>query len=43
MNGDFVSFFETQKNKRKGPNRINWEIAIAYFKQFAGEKVLLAV
>lgn len=40
MNGDFVSFFEAQKDKRKGSNRINWEMAIAYFKQFAGEKVL---
>jgi len=40
MNGDFVSFFEAQKDKRKGSNRINWEMAIAYFKQFAGDKAL---
>lgn len=40
MNGDFVEFFETQRESRKGTNLENWRMVIGYFKSFAGEKVL---
>ena len=40
LNGDFVSFFEDQKSKRKSSNSENWRMALNYFKSFAGEKVL---
>ncbi len=39
-NGDFVSFFEDQKAKRKSTYSENWRMALNYFKSFAGEKVL---
>ncbi len=41
MKGDFVAFFEGEKDKRTNKsNSHNWRMAIAYFKKFAGEKVL---
>lgn len=41
LKGDFVEFFEAEKNKRPNKsNNTNWSMAIAYFKDFAGEKVL---
>ncbi len=40
MNGDFVEFFGTRRESRKGTNLENWKMAIGYFKSFAGEKVL---
>jgi len=40
LNGNFVSFFEEQKSKRKTSNAENWRMAVNYFKSFAGEKFL---
>ena len=40
LNGDFISFFEDQKAKRKTGNAENWRMSVNYFKSFAGEKLL---
>ncbi len=41
LKGNFVEFFEKEKLKRtNNSNSENWRMAIVYFKDFAGEKVL---
>lgn len=40
MNGDFIEFFESQKERRNGTNLENWRMAVSYFKSFAGDKIL---
>lgn len=38
--GNFVEFFEKEKNERKNDSSLeNWKNAIVYFKDFAGEQV----
>ncbi|WP_118975801.1 site-specific integrase [Taibaiella koreensis] len=39
--GNFVEFFELERDKRPNKsNSFNWRMAVAYFKNFAGEKIL---
>ncbi|KAA8484938.1 integrase-like protein [Arcticibacter tournemirensis] len=35
--GNFIDFFEEEKNKRIGSNLANWKSAVKYFKLFAGD------
>lgn len=41
LKGNFVEYFEAEKKKRSNISNLeNWRMAIAYFKDFAGESVL---
>jgi integrase len=40
LKGNFIEFFESERDIRAGSNSDNWKMAVAYFKQFAGENIL---
>lgn len=40
LKGNFVEFFEAERDIRAGSNSDNWKMAVAYFKEFAGENFL---
>jgi len=42
MNGDFIEFFESQKERRNGTHLEKWRIAVSYFKSFAVDKILFS-
>lgn len=39
MKGNFVEFFESEKNKASKGDSDNWDMALRYFKNFAGEHI----